>query len=299
MSSKQHSFGGSWTEIKLKVLKDYMIAYKTALKNQKFKTVYIDAFAGTGEREMNSDLQDDQEELALFDATRTVFRGSASLALDLDFDEYIFIERNAEYAAQLEELRGRYHSPQCIHIINGEANREVQRICTARDWNRRGDVWRGVMFLDPYGMQMDWRTMEVIAGTHALDVWLLVPLGVAINRVLTNSGELRPGWSDSLDRFFGTHDWYNAAYEHHAVEQPSLFGGPATELRRQTIENIEQFFLNRLDTIFEYVHRNPVHLCNQQGRWIYSFCFMMSSTNERAHEIGGRIANHLVRNLSR
>jgi three-Cys-motif partner protein len=44
-------FGGSWTEKKLEILKKYLDAYNTALKNQPFKRVYIDAFAGTGYRQ--------------------------------------------------------------------------------------------------------------------------------------------------------------------------------------------------------------------------------------------------------
>ena len=41
-------FGGPWTEQKLKILERYLDAYTTALKNQRFELVYIDAFAGTG-----------------------------------------------------------------------------------------------------------------------------------------------------------------------------------------------------------------------------------------------------------
>jgi len=41
-------FGGPWTQHKLKILELYLDAYTTALKNQPFKLVYIDAFAGTG-----------------------------------------------------------------------------------------------------------------------------------------------------------------------------------------------------------------------------------------------------------
>ena len=128
MSSTPHSFGGSWTEIKLQVLTDYMKAYLIALKKQPFKTVYIDAFAGTGEREQNrapgGDTTDtmlfgDETDVALFEQSRSVFQGSAARALALDFDEYIFIERNAAYAQQLEELRARHHAPERIHIING------------------------------------------------------------------------------------------------------------------------------------------------------------------------------------
>ena len=49
-----HRLGGNWTERKLSALRDYLINYqlifhaKEAAKN--LRTVYVDAFAGTGER---------------------------------------------------------------------------------------------------------------------------------------------------------------------------------------------------------------------------------------------------------
>jgi three-Cys-motif partner protein len=46
-NSAEQTFGGSWTEKKLEVLKGYLNSYNNALKNQIFTRVYIDAFAGT------------------------------------------------------------------------------------------------------------------------------------------------------------------------------------------------------------------------------------------------------------
>ena len=45
-----HKFGGDWTTEKLRILGEYLKAFTTALKKQKFKTGYIDAFAGSGYR---------------------------------------------------------------------------------------------------------------------------------------------------------------------------------------------------------------------------------------------------------
>ena len=47
-------FGGSWTERKLAALKAYLVQYQKifhaneAARN--YRTIYVDAFAGTGER---------------------------------------------------------------------------------------------------------------------------------------------------------------------------------------------------------------------------------------------------------
>jgi hypothetical protein len=55
----EHSFGGPWTERKLKCLRDYLSAYRTIFtgnpKARYFSTWYIDAFAGTGSRTTAAD----------------------------------------------------------------------------------------------------------------------------------------------------------------------------------------------------------------------------------------------------
>ncbi len=45
-----HVFGGAWTERKLSVIKRYLEVYSQALKGQPFQRIYVDAFAGTGDR---------------------------------------------------------------------------------------------------------------------------------------------------------------------------------------------------------------------------------------------------------
>lgn len=53
-------FGEDWTVEKLDIFTSYLDAYLTALKNMKFKKIYIDAFAGTG----NITTRDDSKVLA-------------------------------------------------------------------------------------------------------------------------------------------------------------------------------------------------------------------------------------------
>ena len=52
VAESRQSFGGSWTELKLNLVESYLQAYSTALKKKGFYKMYVDAFAGTGYREM-------------------------------------------------------------------------------------------------------------------------------------------------------------------------------------------------------------------------------------------------------
>src|ERR1017187_2251888 len=109
MSEPLQQFGGSWTRKKLQRLRDYLIAYHNALKNQPFKLDYIDAFAGTGYNAPKT-IPDNQS--PLFDnlaapETRQFLDGSARIALQIPrpFDRYIFVERHPERFAELAKLK--------------------------------------------------------------------------------------------------------------------------------------------------------------------------------------------------
>ena len=81
MSTNQ-KFGGNWTIEKLNIFSEYLNFYITALKNQKFGKIYIDAFAGTGQIEMSNNDE--------------IIQGSVRLSLNAQnkFSKYIFIEKD-------------------------------------------------------------------------------------------------------------------------------------------------------------------------------------------------------------
>jgi three-Cys-motif partner protein len=219
---RAHRFGGDWTSTKLDVLAKYLGAYTTALKNKPtparpFRKAYIDAFAGTGYRTMRKERDEDSpsSELLFPDlaeaAPQQLLDGSARRALKIRprFDRYIFIERDAERCRELESLKTEFPDlATSISVEQGDANVVIKKIC-AKDWARH----RAVLFLDPYGMQVEWQTIQAIAKTKAIDLWLLFPLGIGVSRLLTRSGEIPTGWRTRLDILLGTTDWYDEFYK--------------------------------------------------------------------------------------
>lgn len=152
--------------------------------------------------------------------------------------------------------------------------------------------WRGrraVLFLDPYGMQVEWQTIEAIAGTKAIDLWLLFPLGIGVNRLLTRSGEIPEAWRQRLDVMFGTTDWINAFYR--AAPQPDLFNPAATTLVKARVDVIASYFVERLKTVFPAVAPNARVLRNSSGNPMYLFCFAA------AHPLALKIANDILGNI--
>ena len=136
--------------------------------------------------------------------------GSARLALKTAprFDRYVFIERSPERCAQLELLKQEFPDlAKDIQIRRGEANSEIQKLCEKDSASKN----RAVLFLDPYGMQVEWATIEAIARTKAIDLWVLFPLGIGVNRLLTTTARSREPGADARS-VAGHEDWYDEFY---------------------------------------------------------------------------------------
>ena len=297
MNDRGHTFGGPWTEQKLKCVSKYLRAYTTIMSKQPFRFAYIDAFAGTGYREMESD--EGTDELMFPDLASpevaSFHDGSARSALEVEpaFMKYIFIEKDIKRYAELEELKQEYllkseFSEDMIECRHEDANEYLKRLCRT-SWKTH----RALVFLDPYGMQVEWATIESVAQTQAIDLWILFPLGT-VNRLLKNDGEIRPALQARLDMFFGEHSWYDTFYQ--SAKQLSLFD---EEDRWQKAGNIfvaiEQYFIERLQGIFKGVAPNPLILRNSKNVPLYLLCF--AASNQRGAPIAVKIAKEILEGM--
>lgn len=285
-----NTFGGTWTDSKLAVLEKYLRAYLSLMKGNErarhFKTKYIDAFAGSGYslRRTKRDLVADSFSRDV-DA-RGLIEGSAIRALKLatPFDSYFFIERSAE---ALSNLIG--HIPDAVklrvQLAHGDANSELAKLCA--QWNTRSE--RAVVFLDPYGLQVKWNTLEKIARTQAMDLWMLFPIGMGVNRLLTTKGEPPAEWAATLDETFGTGDWRQAFYEKNV--QAGLFGEVETTTKTAHFDGIAEFLLERLSTCFAHVCDRYLILRNSKNSPMFILLFAAAAPKGGA---GVKIARDII-----
>ncbi len=291
-----HTFGGDWTEQKLARLQKYLKAYTTIFtKNKRAQSlipIYVDAFAGTGYRTSPLQLT---ESLKLFEELAepevdNFLKGSARLALEVEpsFQEYIFIEQNPAHAEELQKLKAIFPQKQSnIQIIQSDANRWLKDWCRSTDWRTH----RAVVFLDPYGMQVEWTLIEALAKTKAVDLWILFPLGMAVNRLLTKEGEPPPAWEQALTQLFGTGDWRKEFYSHKT--ELTLFGDIDVTIKEADFAKIGTFFVNRLKTVFSEVAENPLPLRNSRNTPLYLLCF--AAGNPKGAKTAVKIAQHILR----
>jgi three-Cys-motif partner protein len=285
-------FGGSWTEQKLDILKKYLDAYNTALKNKPFKRVYIDAFAGTGYRQQRKKEYEVKGFFEEFeqDESKEFLKGSAKLALESKpaFHRYIFIESDKKKINELKKLQGQ-HSEKSdkIEIIKSDANEFIQNYCDKEDWKNT----RAVLFLDPFATQVEWTTIEAVAKTKAIDVWILFPL-MAINRLLAKDAH-KVSYG-RLNRIFGTKNWFECFYQTQTLN--NIFGKSIETVNKACdFEGIGNFYKNRLKTIFTSVAEKSKVFYNSRESALFQLYFAVG--NPRGAPIAIKIAEHLLKNI--
>jgi three-Cys-motif partner protein len=292
---KEHQFGGSWTSAKLNKINDYLKHYLIALKDQSFQKIYIDAFAGTGYRMrrdsgIGDELPFDENDLEEMD---TFIDGSARIALKFDpgFDKYIFIENDPEKCIELDRLKTDFpKKSESIQVWKEDSNKALADFCGDKTiWKTQ----RAVLFLDPYGLQVNWDTIECIAATEAIDLWYLFPVGTVF-RLMKKESTPSPANSSRLDSLFGTHDWFDIFYSRHKAV--GLFEDGIDFTRDADTIAVSDFLVKRLESIFPGVSKKPAILRNtKRNSPMFLLCFAVANPKDRARNLALRMADHILR----
>ncbi|MGE3644521.1 MAG: three-Cys-motif partner protein TcmP [Beijerinckiaceae bacterium] len=284
-----HQFGGAWTTEKLRVVRKYFERYAIALKNQPFQCWYIDAFAGTGER-LDSDHNYSANDQLFGDDVSDVREtkdGSAQIALQIEpaFSRYIFIEASRRRADELSEFISGFADLN-VEVIAKDANEVLVEL--ARDFPRNV---RAAIFIDPYGMQVRWETLEALGRTKAVDIALLFPTG-PLNRLLRRDSKLPEEWVQAINLHLGPCDWQSAVYQ--PVAQKDLFDGGTDVEKVVTVEQLQAYVRERLKTIFAYVHPEIVTLRNSRGSILYDLLILTANPSPKAIQLAKRLASSAI-----
>jgi three-Cys-motif partner protein len=239
---------GPWATQKLDALEAYLRYYNTALKNQPFTRIYIDAFAGspvskvrrTGVPPEPSPFLDEVEDS---EAQEEFILGSPIRALNIEngFHQHYFFDLDE---SRVETLRELCEARADVTIKVGDCNPLIRKLATTLHARR----FRGVAFLGPYGAHLEWETVEALAATGTMEVIINFPVAMAINRLITKSGVVPEKWSDQLTRCFGTDEWRDVAYQ---INQ-DLFGQEVIAKQEGAADRLLDLYMRRLRTIFPH-----------------------------------------------
>lgn len=281
----EHAFGGIWTRIKLEALQNYLVAFNTALSKQNFTRIYIDAFAGTGRCDIT------------VDGEKTSIDGSArrALAIDPPFNTYTFIELRAKKLAALKALEAEYPG-KSINVIRDDANAALKTLCEKYAWRNE----RAVLFLDPFGMHVEWTTLQAIAKTGAIDVWYLFPYSGLYRQAAKNADAMDSDKEESITRLLGTDEWRQVFYA--PKRQASLFGGNDGDEREADHRQMLDFVSKRLKELFPAV-TDPKILYqsgdskNPSGAPLFALYFAASNPSPKAYGLATKIARDVLNAL--
>lgn len=274
-----NNFGGKWTAEKIEVFIKYLKAYMQILKKYpQWPLLYFDGFAGSGE------IQTKEDEIDLMEGVASRVLG---LADPRGFDLFYFVEKDLDKATKLKSLiDSQYPNIQNKFVSWGDCNDKLLKLS---EFLRKPENknYRGVVFIDPFGMQVNWESLESLKGLH-LDLWILVPTGTAINRLLGRKKLSPESWFNSLGSFFGVSPDDIKVRFYKPSQQLNIFG--ETELKKidRAAEEAAQLYKERLNSVFEYVS-NPLEMRNSKNAIIFHF-FMASNV-----EVAMKIANDIVK----
>lgn len=291
------SWGGSWTEEKLDAFEKYVNAYLTIMNTfrdkHNWKLIYFDGFAGSGTRNEN-DVQPISELLldlfndeCLDEDELNTYKGAAERVLGIEqrgFDWYVFVDKSMESSQQLEKRLEKFKSQRNLVFRTSDANEQISLLANAM---KKDNSLAALVLLDPFGMQVDWKSIELLKGTRT-DLWILIPTGVIVNRLLDRKGELTH--IEKLTSFFGKDEDFLRDYFYKKRTVETLFGETEiVEKVKQPIEKIAKLYIEQLGKIYKHFTDKPLVLCNSRHTPIFHFA--CASNNPTAIIIAKQIIN--------
>jgi three-Cys-motif partner protein len=252
---------GYWSEVKLDIIREYAKAYSTILAAQvkpRFHHVYIDAFAGSGYH--------------MARGSGDLVWGSPAVALltDPPFAEYHFIDLDRGKVETLREMvqsrtTGPY-DPNTVHVYNADCNKAlIQTIFPAVRYDQ---YRRGLCLLDPYGLHLDWRVIEVAGRMRSLEIFLNFPI-MDMNRNVFWKNPEGVGEADiaRMTAFWGDDSWRKVVYR----EEQTLFG-PVEQ--KNANETVAEAFRERLRKVAGFSNvPPPIPMRNTTGATVYYLYF--------------------------
>ncbi len=272
-----NQFGGDWTERKIEIVVEYAKAYLTIMnKYPHFSCLYFDGFAGSG-----NIYKDDKVEI-------DIIKGAAIRILEIDypktFDTYYFVELNERNKIELEQLVNKeFPHKKNKHVVCDDCN---NKLISMSDFLKRNSNYRTLAFIDPYGMALKWSSIESLKGL-GIDLWILVPSGIGMNRLLKNNGDIRDAWLNKLELSLGLSREEIKKHFYKSTTIQTLFGEETfTNKETNAIQKAGLLYKERLNEVFKYVS-NPLELKNSTGSIMYHF--MMASNNAAAFSIANDV----------
>ncbi|MEZ5655121.1 MAG: three-Cys-motif partner protein TcmP [Sphingobium sp.] len=295
------AFGEAHTRQKLETVERYLQAYTTALKYQPFELLYVDACAGSGssvpKAAFATEDESGQQPLDGFAApvadTDKIIVGSAirALAVNSPFHRYLFNDlKQSNVNALRNAVRQKFsHLEDRVEITQTDANMMLRQLCSNYNWKET----RAVVFLDPFGLQIDYETLQMLGRTQAVDLWYLVPV-FAMYRQISGDGRINEDGGPRVDAALGTSAWRDVA----VVEEEGptdLFNQRQFRSKRAVdIAWFEKVAKERIGAAFGGQVLNETLPLGRNGTQEFSLMFAWANPGEKAQQLAAKLAKAVL-----
>lgn len=246
-------------------------------KHPYWKLLYFDGFAGSG-----MIVKDDKIDL-------DVTIGAACRIVEIDeprpFDYYYFVEKDKHNAELLRQNTIEVFPHKNITIKIEDCNVKLKDLANYLQ-TAKGKKTRVLAYLDPYGMQLEWASIIDLANA-GIDMWVLAPTGMGVNRLLKKNGDISDIWIERLKKFLGLSEEEIRDYFYKEKIDYTLFGEQKHISKEENaIEKAGKLYKIRLETVFKFVS-DPFILKGTKGNIMYHM--FLASNNLTAVKIANDI----------
>lgn len=259
---------GPWSEVKLEIIQKYAQAYSTILSKQSsLHHIYIDAFAGAG--------------VHISKLTKEFISGSPLNALNVipPFKELHLIDLDELKVESLKKLTSSFKN---VFIYNEDCNKILhERILPKITYK---SFKRALCILDPYGLTLDWKVVELAGTLGTIDIFINFPIA-DINRNVLRHDRSKVAKADieRMNIFWGDSSWESSAYS----SDESLF----EELEeKQDNQAVVDAYIDRLKKVAKFENIPvPLAMKNSKGATVYYLIFASQKP----------VANHIINDIFR
>jgi three-Cys-motif partner protein len=281
-------FGSDHTNKKLETVQKYLSAFTTALKKKNFELIYFDACAGSGSSTPKSE---DKQGWMIEADDITVGSAVRALGVTPAFDRYIFNDIKRANVKSLNEIveSDFKHLKDRVTLTQLDANEALINLCETVNWRSS----RAVVFLDPFGLQIKFATLERLARTQAVDVWYLVPVH-GMSRQVKGDGTVIDDGGRSVDDALGYTGWRDVVQLVEAAPV-DLFGHSESALKKAVDAAwFEKCAHERLSTIFKGGVLNETLPLGRNGLHEFSLMFAWANPTEPA-KLAAKLAKAVLK----
>src|SRR5690606_35254689 len=134
--------------------------------------------------------------------------------------------------------------------------------------------------------QLNWSSLKALEKL-SVDVWIPIPTGMGVNRLLKTNGEISSAWLKKLEIFLGMTKDEILSHFYNETTIHTLFGDEKIISKEEkAIEKSAKLYSDRLGKLFKFVSE-PYILKNRSNAVL--FHFLMASNKLNAVKIANQI----------